>query len=469
MASAEALRQPQTRQRESRSRVRFLDQYRASEKTAPGITAIDFEKYKEKGVTTLLLDAEGTFVRHDGWQVDQDVIDKIKNAGFEHIAIVSNKKPKDERTFVKLNYWAHQIGADIIVTPESKSERKPHPAMLEKALVAFHVRPDQALMVGDKRTADIKAANAAGTHSVHVERHGEQDLAGDRYLRRPLERGIGWKLKREKRRSEKESQATVEQGTDAQIILFPRQEDAPQPHLPTWTESIDPALLAKSKIVNLGGQVITLPQKEQVIPKGKIAQSKEEYKAFMRENGRTVANTLSWSRLGLTLLEVGLDLANKPRAARVANGLATLTDGEGVFARMDKDGPSKEGGELDHRIDKASSALRSLSQYKTGRARTIRHAALRIASDAIMSAIRPNYNARGIDTKASIGKIPTVAVGAAENVAYSESNPEWVQNTADVLKVARVPAYILIWEKKDRKQKREQEIFTKAKAELLAA
>jgi predicted HAD superfamily phosphohydrolase YqeG len=468
MASAEALPQASLSSTERSKKVRFLEQYRASEKTAPGINAIDFEKYKKKGVTTLLLGAEGTFIHYDGWNVDQEVIDRIKNSEFEHVAIVFNKKPKDERTFVKLNYWAHQIGADIVVTPESKNELKPHPAILEKALVAFNVRPDQALMVGD-RTADIKAANAAGTYSVHVERYGKQDLVVDR-LRHPLERGIGWRLKKEKHRAERESRQVTEEGADAQVIMFSRQEDASQQHLPKWTESINPALLAKSKIVNLGGRSITRLEQSQRVPTTILEKVYHAYIQYMRKHGREVATTITWARLFGTAVEVGLAIANKPKAARVANGILAIADGEGTFARMDERGGSEEGAILDPRVDKVRSAALSITQRFKKYIKTTRHAATRVATDLLNDRVREYYKRFGVDVKAILpSRIATGLVGVAENAAYSPSDTEKLQNAADMLKVARIPINIVVWERERRKLEREQEIFNKAKSELLAA
>lgn len=47
--------------------------------------------------------------------------------------------------------------------------RKPGPAMLQRALVSLGVEPEEAVMVGDRRSSDIAAGHAAGVRTVWVE------------------------------------------------------------------------------------------------------------------------------------------------------------------------------------------------------------------------------------------------------------------------------------------------------------
>jgi HAD superfamily hydrolase (TIGR01549 family) len=46
--------------------------------------------------------------------------------------------------------------------------RKPSPALLREALAALGARPEEALMVGDRRAADVAAGRAAGVDTVWI-------------------------------------------------------------------------------------------------------------------------------------------------------------------------------------------------------------------------------------------------------------------------------------------------------------
>lgn len=53
--------------------------------------------------------------------------------------------------------------------------RKPSPALLQRALAALGVRPEEAIMVGDRRSADVAAGRAAGVATVWLR---STDVAG---------------------------------------------------------------------------------------------------------------------------------------------------------------------------------------------------------------------------------------------------------------------------------------------------
>lgn len=65
----------------------------------------------------------------------------------------------------------HQMDAyfDIFRFSYESGHRKPSPYMLRSALTELEVPPDEALMVGDRRSSDVAAGRAAGVGTVWLE------------------------------------------------------------------------------------------------------------------------------------------------------------------------------------------------------------------------------------------------------------------------------------------------------------
>lgn len=62
---------------------------------------------------------------------------------------------------------------DQILVSGAYGKGKPDPSIFRHALELLHVQPEQALMVGDKLTTDIKGGLAAGIHTVWVNRNAK--------------------------------------------------------------------------------------------------------------------------------------------------------------------------------------------------------------------------------------------------------------------------------------------------------
>lgn len=60
---------------------------------------------------------------------------------------------------------------DHIVISGTFGEGKPSPSIFHHALELLNVRPEEAIMVGDKLTTDITGANGVGIRSVWINRH----------------------------------------------------------------------------------------------------------------------------------------------------------------------------------------------------------------------------------------------------------------------------------------------------------
>lgn len=430
--------------------LRFLYQYRANLKVH-SLEDIDFTRFTKKGINTLLLDAEGTFVGHNG--IDPNpaavrAIQKAKLQGIEHIAIISNKAPTDEESFLKLAWWAEQIGAGIVFTPEGPEDRKPSSRMLLKALQYFDISANKALMVGDKLTADIRAANFAGIQSVWVRRFGEADLLLDRKIRRPAEE--------------------VARQIDS---LFPEREDGPPiseaarilHNLPAesreeyitdaMSANWDPEKLSlefmnkrSDKISGYGAPMVILPDEvEAAIPDMWYAPAVDEirdfyqnveglpqkfiqpFNKFMYDHGRAVANTMSVGRLLLSVVAAELYKRDHKRAAQVVHGVAWTFDAlDGAAAGMSKKGKTAFGGRLDELLDKASSIIieRAIAKKKP---RFSRHYKMRTTREGSRIAQRFLFkHGAGVDVSASgSGKGSTFRATLADSFALSPESDEY--------------------------------------------
>lgn len=61
---------------------------------------------------------------------------------------------------------------DAVVYSSAVGAAKPAPAIFHVALDRLGVAPDEALHIGDSRTADVAGAHGAGMHAVLLDRHG---------------------------------------------------------------------------------------------------------------------------------------------------------------------------------------------------------------------------------------------------------------------------------------------------------
>lgn len=164
---------------------------------------IDFHAHIDAGRTTFIFDAEGTFVQQGGWKVDEALQTKVDDAKVYaerrgitlDIFITTNKSVKDDADLWQLQAWAEQIGATQLFTPMSPEERKPGPYMMYQVLRYMelkypgrYVGAENCVVVDDKLSAGIAAANYAGMYSIWVDRLGQTDLMGDKLLRRVPEK-----------------------------------------------------------------------------------------------------------------------------------------------------------------------------------------------------------------------------------------------------------------------------------------
>ena len=152
------------------------------------ITNINFSLLDAEGVSHVLTDIESTVAPYGVAEVDPSIkkyLDNQRELG--HIATLSLMTNKTDEAFV--SSIAEQLNADHYFIPRTRAERKPKPAMIYRAMEQLSANTNQLAVVGDKFTADMAAAKAAGAaYGYYVRRLGSTDHPGDRWIRRPYER-----------------------------------------------------------------------------------------------------------------------------------------------------------------------------------------------------------------------------------------------------------------------------------------
>lgn len=511
MQSAERLRsQGKPPFKERLTKPSYIDQYRPTA-VVSDFNEINFDIFKDKKgnrVNTLLLDFEGTCVPFNGWDVDPGIVDKIKSANFENIAIITNSKVKDDKSLIKLNWWAKQIGASIVFAP-TEGDRKPSPVMLLKALQHFGVNPDQALMVGDKLSADVRAANFAGVKSVwRRERLGDEDLDGDKYLRRPAEK-VGFKRIKHRMDNKPWESKVAEFVSSGEVV--PIYDNQDNDNIPDWvTDEIKP-IWEKSVVNGFGKKpkVVLSQEVKDKIPPG-IAEVtaenirqiigevdpkyKEKFDEFMWENGHIVSNVSTLARIPGMIIVAGLILTDHPAMARIAHAGFSLTDLVDGWAKRKSKNRDEFWGSIDRKLgekmnknasefwgwvdqttDKYFSGLIELVLMKKGELSVVHGA--RIARDIYMNrVVRPNLKKEeGIERTSSVswGKAAFDMVVAADNMAiaslpHSNKNIGFQYATTST-KIASAPLSVREWRRRQRVLDNDRENAERVTPLLLAA
>jgi len=328
---------------------------------------IDFEAHVAAGRTTLLLDAEGTFVENGAWDVDEnakEAVERARAAGIENIAVITNKRPKNETEWTRIASWADQIGADAIFTPLYKGDRKPQPTMINRALDWFDVDKSEAIMAGDKSSADILAARRAGVYSIQVDVVGENDLWLDKNGRRPLEKVFSWAVKCKpsiKRIGKDFIKTTGDQNESIPEFMylnsFPSEEIANLGLYVGFGDKKLPFQVEREAKVDSEEDEL-MEAMDQVRNVQSYAKKMMEY---TDQHPGLVADASSWARLPLAIVVAGFILNEKWVAAAAAHSFAEATDVvDGLIVRKairegreDPDSETrKRGKKLDERMDK---------------------------------------------------------------------------------------------------------------------
>ena len=110
-------------------------------------------------------------VTQSNWFPEKDAIptlQTLKERGFQ-LGLISNAAD-DENTQTLIDKGGFRPYLEFIISSAAFGKRKPHPAIFQVALDHFHVRANQAVMVGDLVETDILGAHQIGMKSIRITR-----------------------------------------------------------------------------------------------------------------------------------------------------------------------------------------------------------------------------------------------------------------------------------------------------------
>lgn len=407
---------------------------------APSITSISPAFTRERGLKGLFLDVEGTFVAQGQLEPDRATVEHLDrlrhDGGVEHIVLVTNKRVKNPATFVTLAHWGRMSGAAMVMSPLDGSWRKPRPRMITEAAGRLGLDPQEVLMAGDKLTADVRAANAAGVTSAWVpEPFGGKDMIGDRVFRRPYEKLLAQQM----------NIATLSYDGAAEYqrsVSEEFQRSGIFDNIDWWERKIPDELLSVAN--NLYGFGIEHNREVH----GHVLGSR-----WLYENGGEVADLLSESRPLLKAAGAVLERSH-PKLAAMIKASGSATDmADGWIAKRSKRGATRDGGRKDELNDKVGRTVSEIGMVLTGSLH-LRHLVDRSVADVAMNWFRGEHVGRGGDGSAVLpGKLATILVEVA-NIAtpiLAQKHPliaASLNEFATDAKIARVPANLHFMEKR---------------------
>lgn len=138
---------------------------------ADGILKVDFELLRSIGVKHLLIDLDQTLRQAYSRKLDNEVIEffatLMQKGAFKSVNIVSNNNRNLERYSKPLNARVFQP-----FWQKGRMIRKPGAKFYLKVLDELGIKPEEAVMIGDKVRLDVAGANRVGIRTVLVRRRG---------------------------------------------------------------------------------------------------------------------------------------------------------------------------------------------------------------------------------------------------------------------------------------------------------
>jgi HAD superfamily hydrolase (TIGR01662 family) len=116
-------------------------------------------------------------VTQSNWFPEEDAIPTLQNLkerGF-HLGLISNAAD-DENTQTLIDKGGFRRHLEFILSSAAFRKRKPHPAIFQSALDHFHVKANQAVMVGDLLETDVLGANQIGMKSIWITRRAVETV-----------------------------------------------------------------------------------------------------------------------------------------------------------------------------------------------------------------------------------------------------------------------------------------------------
>jgi HAD superfamily phosphatase (TIGR01668 family) len=137
----------------------------------PHITKIDFKRLKKSGIRYGIFDYDGTLVEAGADQLPEENIvflrDALDNGDLQRVVIATNNTTSDFTLLEK------ELGA-VVIRPENVFDKKPTKSFFNRVLETIGCHPGEAVMVGDKITADIVGGNRVGLKTVLVDPIGRR-------------------------------------------------------------------------------------------------------------------------------------------------------------------------------------------------------------------------------------------------------------------------------------------------------
>lgn len=142
---------------------------------AESIADVDFTYLKKIGITTCLIDLDGTVVSRGSFEVDPHIATALSNSGLTiHIA---TNRPKSR----SLKNLKEDLFAASVIHPRGVFG-KPTRRYYINALKELGLKPHQVVMIGDRFIQDMLGANRAGIYSLLVNKLGATKGRVDLYF-----------------------------------------------------------------------------------------------------------------------------------------------------------------------------------------------------------------------------------------------------------------------------------------------
>jgi HAD superfamily phosphatase (TIGR01668 family) len=154
----------------SASKRKFLPHY-----LARSVSEIDFDYLKKAGIKACFIDLDDTTVLRGSYDVTPTIVKALKNQPLKCYIATNRPKSRD------LKDLKEHLNADGVIHPRGMLG-KPTKHYYRQALKDAGVKPDQAVMIGDRVIQDILGANRSGMRSLKVNKLGPAKNTFDRLL-----------------------------------------------------------------------------------------------------------------------------------------------------------------------------------------------------------------------------------------------------------------------------------------------
>lgn len=139
--------------------VGFLLRAIVPDQFLPSIYAIDFQKLREQGIKSLIIDLDNTLVeatRPDATPRLIKWLDEVRKNGFQVIIVSNNNKTRVSKFATPLQ------------VPFIHAARKPMSHAFKRALQVLGTKREETVVIGDQLLTDVFGGNRLGLHTILV-------------------------------------------------------------------------------------------------------------------------------------------------------------------------------------------------------------------------------------------------------------------------------------------------------------